>query len=503
MRKLYILFILPLLLSACDLDREPYGISDYWNTEADVMMGLDAAYEPLYFEDGFGRGLWWLDTASDDMTMNRNFTEITSLTNFTADGAVNASGNLFDNWQFMYRIIRRCNDVMKYAELVDMTKANKDIALGEANFLCAFSYFYLAKRYGGLPFYDYKTPEEVNKKRETKTETYTRIVGYLNTAIEHFEAQSLWKRTGKDLGRPNLGAAYGLLAKVYAHWGKYDKCKEATLKVIGKYTLDTTDNNGFEHLFSPEGEDHEEVLFNLVCNPVRHQGTVSSIILLSFALSDGAGWSQFAPTASLYKAFDEGDLRRRVTLVGEGDKVKYLGKEVTLTKNMIIDMSDGYMCAKFAKAYEGLTEWQWESGADIPLLRYSDVLLLNAEAEIFLAGGGPDNPTLGVGAAANSFNEVHLRAFGGDASKRIAAPTFNDLVKERRCELAYEGERHFDLVRWGLAKDIYAAAKDDKTHGPRTFDPVKNAHFPIPQKEIENTDYKLVNNPAPGYSTFE
>ena len=116
MRRLYILFILPLLLSACDLDREPYGISDYWNTEADVMMGLDAAYEPLYFEDGFGRGLWWLDTASDDMTMNRNFTEITSLTNFTADGAVNASGNLYDNWQFMYRIIRRCNDVMKYAE---------------------------------------------------------------------------------------------------------------------------------------------------------------------------------------------------------------------------------------------------------------------------------------------------------------------------------------------------------------------------------------------------
>ena len=196
-------------------------------------------------------------------------------------------------------------------------------------------------------------------------------------------------------------------------------------------------------------------------------------------------------------------MRRRVTLVGDGDKVKYLGKEVTLTKNMIVDMADGYMCAKFSKAYEGLTEWQWESGADIPLLRYADVLLLDAEADIFLAGGGPANPTLGVPAAANSFNEVRLRAFGADASKRIPAPTFNDLVKERRCELAYEGERHFDLVRWGLAKDIYAAAKDDDQHGPRTFDPVKNAHFPIPQKEIENTDYKLINNPAPGYSSFE
>lgn len=504
MRKLYILFILPLLLSACDLDREPYGISNYWNTEEDVKMGLDAAYEPFYYEEGFGRGQWWLGPASDDMVTNRGINEIISMTNFTADGAVNASANLYDNWQLMYRVIRRSNDVMKYANIVEMSQANKDVVLGEANFLCAFSYFFLAKRYGGLPFYDYNNPEEINKKRETKTETYTRIVAYLNTAIQHFEAQSLWKRKDSELGRPNLGAAYGLLAKVYAYWGKYDECKRATQKVIGQYSLNKTNENGFANLFSPAGETHEEVLFNLVCNPARHQGTVSSIILLSFTLSDGAGWSYFAPTKSLYKAFDEGDLRRKVTILGTGDEVNYLGKQVKLSANMIADMSTGYMCSKFAKAYESLTEWQWESGADIPLLRYSDVLLIDAEADIFLAGGGPDNRTFGVPAAATSFNEVHLRAFGSDASKRIVAPTFNDLVKERRCELAYEDDRHFDLVRWGLAKEVYGAATTDTDpRGSRVFDPVKNAHFPLPQKEIENTDYVLINNPAPGYSTFE
>lgn len=505
MKKLYICLLSAVLFTACDLDREPYGISNYWNTQEDVQMALDAAYEPLYYEEGFGRGQWWLGPASDDMVTNRSVNEIISMTNFTADGMVNASSNVYDNWQLMYRVIRRCNDVMKHAPAISMSDADRDVILGEANFLCAFSYFYLAKRYGGLPFYDYNHPEEINKKRETKTETYKRIVAYLEEAVKCFEAQSLWKRADDATGRPTLGAAYGLLAKVYAYWGKYDQCKIYTQKVIGsgQYSLDKTGNNGFAHLFSPEGESHEEVLFNLVCNPVRHQGTVSSIILLSFSLSDGAGWSYFAPTKSLYKAFEAGDLRRKVTMVGPGDEVAYLGRKVTLNSNMIADMSTGYMCAKFSKAYDNLTEWKWETGADIPLLRYADVLLLDAEADIFLAQGGPDNRTLGVPAAAASFNEVHLRAFGGDESKRIAAPTFNDLVRERRCELAYEDDRHFDLVRWGLAKEVYAAATaDTDPRGARIFDPVKNAHFPLPQKEIENSDYKLINNPAEGYSTF-
>lgn len=505
MKKLYICLLSAVLFTACDLDREPYGISNYWNTQEDVQMALDAAYEPLYYEEGFGRGQWWLGPASDDMVTNRSVNEIISMTNFTADGMVNASSNVYDNWQLMYRVIRRCNDVMKHAPAISMSEADRDVIVGEANFLCAFSYFYLAKRYGGLPFYDYNHPEEINKKRETKTETYKRIVAYLEEAVKRFEAQSLWTRADDATGRPTLGAAYGLLAKVYAYWGKYDRCKIYTQKVIssGKYSLDKTGNNGFAHLFSPEGESHDEVLFNLVCNPVRHQGTVSSIILLSFSLSDGAGWSYFAPTKSLYNAFEAGDLRRKVTMVGPGDEVAYLGRKVTLNSNMIADMSTGYMCAKFSKAYDNLTEWKWETGADIPLLRYADVLLLDAEADIFLAQGGPENRTLGVPAAAASFNEVHLRAFGGDESKRIAAPTFNDLVRERRCELAYEDDRHFDLVRWGLAKEVYAAATTNTDpRGARIFDPVKNAHFPLPQKEIENSDYKLINNPAEGYSTF-
>lgn len=507
MRYLYVCLLLGLTLTSCNLDRAPFGISNYWNTEEDVQMALDAAYEPFYYEEGFGRGQWWLGgVASDDMVTNRSINEVISMTNFTADGMVNTSSNVYENWELMYRTIRRCNDVLAHVSNIKMTQKQHDIITGEANFLCAFSYFFLAKRYGGLPFYDFHHPEDFNKVRETKTETYKRIEAYLLESIKDFEAQSLWKRTEDEQGRPTLGAAYGLLAKVYAYWGKYDKCKECTQKVINshQYSLDTKDNNGFADLFSPAGEKNDEVLFNLSCKPVRHQGTITSIVLLSFSLSQGSGWSYFAPTKSLYDAYEKGDLRRKVTVVGPGDEVDYLGKRTILTRNMIADMSTGFMCAKYSKAYDNLSQWQWETGADIPLLRYADILLLDAEADIFLANGGPENRTLGVSAAANSFNEVRLRAFGGDQSKKIVAPTFNDLVKERRCELAYEDDRHFDLVRWGLAKEVYGSATTaTDPRGPRAFDPVKNSCFPIPQKEIENSDYKLINNPAKGYSTFE
>ncbi|MBK5721207.1 RagB/SusD family nutrient uptake outer membrane protein [Dysgonomonas sp. Marseille-P4677] len=504
--KLYkLLFLIPVFLFAsCDLDREPYGTSNFWNTEADVQLGLDAAYAPFYEEEGFGRGHWWVGAASDDMVINRSKGDDEALTEFRT--TTNASGGQFDNWKLMYKVIRRTNDVMKHAPLVEMSDKSRDVMLGEANFVCAFAYFHLAKRYGGLPFYDWQHPEEINKPRETKTETYKRIEAYLKESIKHFENQSLWTRDKDATGRPNLGAAYGLLAKVYAHWGKYTEAKAMAEKVInsGKYSLDKTNNNGFAHLFSPAGEKHEEVLFNLTNAPVRNQGTVTSVILLSGTLSGGTGWYYFAPTKSLFNAFAPNDTRRLVTLKGAGDDVHFLGKTTTLTNDMIKDMTTGYMGTKYSAAYNDLSGWNWESGADVPLLRYADVLLIHAEAEIFLAGGGASNRTLGVPAAAASFNEVRVRAFGGDVTKAIAAPTFNDLVNERRCELAYEDERHYDLVRWGLAKEVYAAATvATDPRGPRTFDPTKDAHFPIPQREIENTDYLLVNNPADGYSNFK
>lgn len=541
---LYISLFLP-FISSCSLDKEPYGLTGLWDTQGNAQKGLDACYQPFYEEDGFGRGQWWAGVFSDDMLINREKQEITNMAKFTT--MVNTSGNMYDNWQFMYRIIRRANDVLANVPNIDMPESDKNIMLGEANFLCAYSYFYLAKRFGGLPFLDANRPdgfeqEVYNKPRETKEKTYENIENYLLKAINcftHTDKGELWERDAKDWGRPNLGAAYGLLAKVYAHWGTglkgiddtkakemMGKCKDAAYKVIesGRYQLDTTtDENhtsGFDHLFSLDGEKSSEVLFNLTNTEVRHKGSITSTVLMSEKLTDGKGWYYFAPTKSLDDAFETGDLRRKTTLVTTGDHVEYIGKKYYLTNKPdevpegelhegeiignISDMTTGFMCVKYSNAYKKLTAWQWESGADVPLLRYADVLLIYVEALMYEKGfdGANKEATTQDANILQYYNEVHMRAFGNKEEAKKSSISFMDLVKERRCELAYEDERHYDLVRWGLAKEVYGNKTTD-SYGGRTFDPEKNNHLPLPQTEIENSNGVLINNPADGYSNFK
>lgn len=519
-KYLYLSIFLP-LFSSCSLDKTPNGLADIWSSEGNAQRALDAAYVPFYEEEGFGEGHWWAGTLSDDMMINRSDGAVERLANFT--DATNTAGGMYTNWQLMYKVIRRANDVLAHVPDIDMAESKKRTMLGEANFLCAFSYFFLAKRYGGLPFYDYNHAEEYNKPRETKEQTYKNIEQYLLNAIDYFKdinGQPLWERSNDDWGRPNLGAAYGLLAKVYAHWGKMDKCKQMAWEVIqsAKYELDKTGDNGFNHLFSPEGEKSSEVLFNLTQLPERHKCSIISTVTMSQKLTGGSGWGYFAPTQSLRNAFKEGDLRRQTTVAQDGDEYSWIGKTFVLKSNAsdqdklaaetsgkeigdISDMTTGYMCVKYANAYSALNGWAWEAGADVPLLRYADVLLLYVEALMNEQGLNSNNreATTSNADILQYFNEVHERAFaktpGKDHKDQIS---FMDLVNERRCELAYEDERHYDLVRWEMAQEVYA---NDPTN-PRTFTPAKDRHMPLPQSEIENSNGVLINNPASGYSDF-
>ena len=111
-----------------------------------------------------------------------------------------------------------------------------------------------------------------------------------------------------------------------------------------------------------------------------------------------------------------------------------------------------------------------------------------------LNGGGPGNRTVAVAAAAAPFNLVRQRA----GLPAIAAPTFNDLMYERKAELAFEGgDRHFDLVRWGLAAEVYNSLPAEGTYKPkRTFDPAKHRLLPYPQSQIDISNGTITQNPG-------
>ncbi|MEN7551621.1 RagB/SusD family nutrient uptake outer membrane protein [Rapidithrix thailandica] len=491
MRKIrFVSFLLSLwVLSSCTdiLDKEPYGLSNFWQTPADAELGINAAYEPLLFEEVYGRGQFWMSAASDDFIVNRDKPTEKLLTSFSTNE--NTSSYAYSYWKHMYQIIRRANDVLENVPQIGMDAELKDRILGEANFLMGFGYFQLVRRYGGVPFYDYQKPDEINKPRETTEESYRRIEEYLQTAAELLP----WTHSAEAVGRAHKGAALGLLAKVYAYQQKWQESKDASGQVInsGKYTL----TERYQDIFTIEHEKASENLFAVQCNPVRHESTITSIVQLPGTITNGSGWKYFAPTFSLAKAFEPGDERRAATLVDiDGGVFRFDGEDITLSENLVGAWGTAHIAVKYVHPYQEKYVG-WESGLDIPVLRYSDVLLLNAEAIIMLNGGGPNAPDLGVAAAATAFNQVRVRAFAGDGSKAITAPSFTDLVHERRCEFAFEEQRHYDLVRWGLAEEVYNAGIDDP-RGSRPFDASVHSLFPLPQREIDNSNGMLKQNPG-------
>ena len=115
-------------------------------------------------------------------------------------------------------------------------------------------------------------------------------------------------------------------------------------------------------------------------------------------------------------------------------------------------------------------EWNYETNERV--IRYADVLLMMSEA---ILGGASGNADF-------YFKQVRERA-GLDP---ITGVTMDDVKKERRLELAMEGFRYFDLVRWGDAATVLV---------PKGFVAVNHEVFPIPQEEIINSNYALVQNP--------
>ena len=109
---------------------------------------------------------------------------------------------------------------------------------------------------------------------------------------------------------------------------------------------------------------------------------------------------------------------------------------------------------------------------------------------------GSSGAAAGVAAAAASFNLVRNRA----GLPSIASPTFNDLMYERRMELAFEGgDRHVDLVRWGLATEVYNNLPAEGGYKPkRNYIQATHRLMPILQTEIDNSNGSIKQNP--GYS---
>jgi hypothetical protein len=496
MKRLIFLSLSIAALAACNkkLDIMPEGAptsGNYWQLASDAVTADNAMYAKFDDENFYGRGFWWFINASDDMVTGRVKAEGDNIKNFNS----NFIGGSYTEtqWSMRYVVIKNANDLIIHLPKIDMDAALKQQFTGEAYFFSGLMYFELASTYGdaraGVPIVkrDSINSGAVLPRAANVNVNYDYIASELQTAANLLPYFDTYKAA--DHGRPHKTAAWAWLAKMYLYKKDYAKAELYADSVInsGKHAL--LDN--FADVFTIANNYSSEYIWSVYSNSKAPNGWGSilpGVMLENKGWGKYNGWGYYMPTKELYDSYENGDKRREATILKPGDKFKYFGDSVTYASSNSLS---GYQFRKYIEpfSYAG-AEHKSPNGdhpttdLNLPLIRYSEVLLIKAEAAIQQGKSGD-----------KEINMVRHRAGLND----ITGATLEDLKHERRSELAGEwANRHADLVRWGDAKAAYA----QPLHGysgavvwpARTFDPQVHNVWPIPRIEVTTSNGIVTQN---------
>ncbi|HEX9509003.1 MAG TPA: RagB/SusD family nutrient uptake outer membrane protein [Puia sp.] len=479
------------------LDITPEGspsATGFWKTQAEAIQGETAMYDQFDLEDFYGRGFWWFINASDDMVTGRIKAQGDNIKNFNPSfigGSYTES-----QWSMRYTAIRRANDVIyNVPNITSMDAAVQKRILGEAYFLCGEMYFQLASNYGdnraGVPIANRANPSDATQipRAANVMVNYDSIVSDLKKAaalLPYFDTY-----TSDLYGHPHKTAAWAFLAKTYLYRKDYANAELYADSVInsGKHAL----LSNFADVFTVANNWGKEYVWSAYSTASGQSGWGSilpGVMLEQTGWGLYNGWGYYMPTQELYNAYNAADTRRAATILKPGDPLVYFGNAMTYSSS---NSRSGYQFNKYMEPFKyanPIGTYVSPNGNHpttslcLPLLRYAEVLLIDAEAKIMQGKNGDA-----------SINLIRNRA--GLASVTNADMT--ELKLQRRLELAGEwSDRHRDLVRWGDAQAAYA----QPLHGysgsviwpARTFDPVVNAVWPVPQSAIDNSGGVIKQN---------
>ena len=490
--------VFSLTVSSCSdsiLDKEPITelvAETAFETEADIQKALNAAYDPLQwqFVNGFH-------------TFPQVFQSIRADDHHSQQAAFWAPGLNFDQfstilpsnqnvsavWSKWYQGVSRANFTIKLANDFEgfSSQQVKDYIIGEAKFLRGIYYFELVRLFGGVPLMTEaitSTEDQLFYPRSTAAEVYAQIEADL------LEASSLLPQKGaRELWRADSGAALGFLAKVHLYQGEYPETVQYCEKIVNEhnYALEANFSDNFEltNEFGVESLFEINYVDGLVAggfeSSAQQEGSGSWQFMFMWVAGKFTSWGNMIPRQTLVGIYDDADQRKQGTFILPGSN---LGSPWLASRgwdpapdNFGFAVGSNAMNRKFFLTYEEIDPLLsvQQSPKNEKMLRYSDILLMHAEASI-MGGGGNGQASL---------DAVTNRAFGGTVPY-----TLENIKIERRKELATEGWNRFtDLVRWG---DIGAAMNAVG----KSFTPGRDELLPIPQLEIDLSDGLLTQNPG-------
>lgn len=503
-------------------------LEDFFISTDAAVQNVTGCYTPLMWE--YNRTYcpeWFIgDIASDDaLKGGGSTTDMADIYDVENWRTTDQNTFALDFYQAQFQGVGRCNLALEYINKMEIgideafTQDMKDRLLGEVHYLRAYYYFRLVRLFAGVPLSldVLRSSDDWNMPRASVDAIFTQILSDLEQANAKLWLKSEYPEA--DMGRATKGAAQAMLMKTNLYmaspyWQKHGLSKTAAqCYADAKAWGDSIINSGeydlcpnYEDNFTCAGENGIESVFEIQYAEVAWgdygegfgftAGSFTQILVRSRNSVIGGGWGFNHPTQNLYNEFEAGDIRRDVAILipdtSINEDYQTITEEIYLG-NIMLNNKYG-MYRDPSDIGGGYGKWSLHASRG-PLnnkqIRYADVLLMYAEACL---------ETGDAGTALTYINKVRSRVGLPNAPVADNAT----LRHERRCELAMEGHRWFDLVRWegvegnGLKAhmDAYKAQESaDVQHHIQEFVAGKHELLPIPQGERQ-VDPLLSQNPG-------
>ena len=544
-----LIITLAVLLCSCNdsfLNRIPLDeLTDktYWQTEEHLILASNACINYLRKKEQ----IIDMELMGDNAYRERNASYKTiGSGHFTSDqGVINSE------WAVRYDGIRRCNHFLEnYNQATKVSEKIRERYAAEARFMRAYNYIYLVNFFGDVQLItktlDISAPELYGKRTDKKI-LIDWIIGELEVAAENLPyAKDL---SEKEFGRPTKEAAWAFCSRFALYHEKWDKSIESAQKVIeaGYHTLYTGNDpeSAYGYIFTHAGrasrnKENKEFIVTRIYNV---DGKTSHNLSREMQVPNEE--TRYAPTRSLMDSylcnnlpithpssryrenthdaiFNNRDPRLSQTVLKPGAKWGGFPGQTIYKQPKFANTAtscrtpSGWYFSKFTEiSFVGKYN---KDDNDIPLMRYAEVLLNWIEAKL-MRGDAISQQDIDY-----SINKLRARVGAPfmilAELSRYGLDLQTEIRRERRVELALEGERYFDILRWregyrlgedtkGIRKNTvpaeeYKYVKDIPTDEKgnliimtgRIFDENKHYLWPIPFIQTERNPNLLPNNPG-------
>lgn len=473
------------LLASCSvLDKEPLTAispTNFFKSAQDAEVAITGCYDALQRKGCYAEVQNLIgNMPSDDCTSSNGDVNTLEVINWNS-----STGQVYDAYRDPYAAINRANAVLKYVPGINMNSGRRSQIIGEALFIRALCYFDLVRLYGGVPLRLEPTETDdasvLNLPRATADEVYKQVVDDLTTA------EPLIATTNPT--RAAQGAVNALLARVYLTQRQWTLAKQAADKVITSNNYSLSSN--FDALFPADNK--PESIFEIQFSGSTDGGT--NFTLPDIMLPQPPATYSFQkfniPTADLLQV---PDLNNDLRWSDHGVVNAGVNHASYVDRGPGTGNDDGPFVYKWRSNGNG-----FNSSDNYYVLRLAEMYLAYAEA-------ANEETTAFSQDALDHVNMIRQRAglstllpSAPEAASQQALRT--EIDKQRRLELAFEGERWFDLIRYAR----HEQATPNADHTVTALDIIAQQHsgsrdakyllFPIPLAEL-NTNTQIRQNPG-------